>query len=216
MVQQYLEVLYDPASFFEREAVAGSAVVPIVAAVLVGLVSGVAAWMSTQRTVRMMSGNGGGGMGGFGSVVGAISLVVALVMPFVAWLLYAGTFHLVTAFLGGDGEFKTTLIYTGWGFLPKILGAVASLATTWVVMQAVSPPAEVTQQSMQAYQQAVKTHPATLAGTLVGVLVLGWSAYIWVGAVEAARDVDRADAAIAVGIPVAIALIIRLGSQYLL
>lgn len=222
MVEQYLEVLWDPESFFERDEEASNIVVPIGVMVFVGLLSGVAGWFSYQQTSQLMGGQGAGGAG-FAVIMGIVSIVVGLVVPFIAWLLYAGLFHLISGALGGDGEFKTTLVYTGWGFLPKVFGSVVGLASTWYVLQVVPLPTGVDpqnpqamQQAMQSYQQAVQSHPATLAAFVVGLLVLAWSAYIWVGAVQHARDLDRADAAIAVGIPVAIALIIRLGSRFLL
>jgi hypothetical protein len=218
MVQQYLEVLHDPESFFERGEEAGSVLVPVVVLLFVGATSGVIAWLNFQRTSEMISrmGDGAAGGAGFAAIGGAVSVVVALVVPFIAWLVYAGLFHGLSALMDGEGEFTTTMVYTGWGFLPKILGSSVALAANWYIMQTVSLPAEITQQSVQAYQQQIQSHPATLGALAVGILVLLWSAYIWVAAVQHARDIDRADAAIAVGIPVALALLLRVGSQFLL
>lgn len=217
MAAQYLQVLTDPESFFERGEEAASPVVPVVAALIVGALGAVAAWRSFQATseVFMQAGQGGGGAGGLTAVFSGVAVVVALVTPFVVWLVYALLFHGITAVLDGEGSLTTTLVYAGWGLLPKVVGSLVGLATTWIVLDAVQPPAEVTPQTAQAYQQAIQNHPASLAGTAVGILLLLWSAYIWVAAVQHARDVDRPDAMIAVGVPVAIALVIRLGTNFL-
>lgn len=154
-------------------------------------------------------------MGTFATVGGAVGVVVALAMPFVAWLVYAGLFHGIGALLGGEGSFRTTLVSIGWGLVPKLVGSAVTLATTWILLRAVQVPADVTTASFQRYQEAIQSHPATLAGTAVSALVLLWSAYIWVAAVEHALDVERAAATMTVGITVAIALIIRLGTTLL-
>jgi len=218
MAARYLDVLTDPESFFERGEEAASPVVPVAVALVVGALGAVAAWLSFQATTEafVRAGQGGGGAGGgLTAVFGGVAVVVALATPFVAWLLYALVFHGITAVLDGEGSFTTTLVYAGWGLLPKVVGSLVGLATTWIVLDAVRPPAEVTPRTAQAYQQAIQNHPASLAGTVVGILLLLWSAYIWVAAVQHARDVERADAMIAVGVPVAIALVIRLGTNFL-
>lgn len=187
--------------------------VPIGALFAVGVIGGVAAWMNVERTMVMMAeATGAGGTGGFTAVLTAVTFVSALTTPFVVWFLYAGAFHLVSAMVGGEGEFQTTLTYTAWGFLPKLVSAVVGLAATWWALQAVPLPNEFTERSVEAYTNAGQSHSATLGSALVGVLVLAWSASIWVAAVQAARDVDRTDTAIAVGVPLAIALVLRLGS----
>lgn len=218
MVQQYLEVLYDPESFFERGEEAGTVAGPIAVMLFIGLTGGVVGWLSFQRQSELMSrmGDGAGGAESIAAIGGAVSVIVALVFPFLAWLLYAGLFHGISALLDGEGEFTTTMVYAGWGFLPSTLSAVVGLAANWITYQAVSLPSEVSPATMQAYQQQIQNHPAMLVAFVVGIGVLLWSAYIWVAAVEHARDVERTDAMIAVGLPVAIVLVLRLGSRFLL
>jgi hypothetical protein len=218
MVQQYLEVLYDPESFFERGEEAESILGPVLALGFVGLTSALTAWLNTQRTAEMLSrmGDGAGGAQGFAALTGTISVVFALVFPFLGWLIYGALFHGISGLLDGEGEFVTTVVYTGWGFVPNFLGATVALAANYVILQAVSLPSEVTPQTMQAYQQQVQSHPASLVVLVVGLGILLWNAYIWVAAVEHARDVDRTDAMIAVGFPVAVVVLIRLGTRFLL
>lgn len=218
MAAQYLDVLYDPGSFFDRGDEADSPLVPVVVALVVGAVGGLAVWLSVQQTAVLLARlqDGAGQQAGtFATVGGAVGVVVALVMPFVAWLVYAGLFHGIGVLLGGEGSFWTTLVYTGWGLAPKLIGSAVNLGTTWVVLGSVQVPTDVTMASFQRYQQAIGSHPANLVGTGVGVLVLLWSAFIWVSAVEHAIDLEREDAMIAVGIPVAIALVVRVGTTLL-
>lgn len=210
MVEQFLDVLRDPGTFYERDEAASSAAVPAAVVVALAAIGGVAGWRSWQSTSTMFARMDGGA--GIAQAVGGVTVVFSLLGPVVAWLLYAGAFQAMGRLLQGDGSFRTTLVYAGWGFLPRLLAAVVNLAATWYVLGVVSVPSEVTPASMQAYSTQIQTHPATLAATIVGVAVLLWSAYIWVHAVEAAHDIERGDAAIAVGVPVAIALIIRLSS----
>lgn len=211
MVEQLLDVLRDPGTFYERDEAASSAAVPALVVVALAAVGGAAGWLSWQATSTMFAGMDGGGAG-IARAVGSITVVFSLLGPLLAWALYAGAFHAMGALLQGEGSFRTTFVYAGWGFLPRLLAAVVNLASTWYVLGVVALPTEVTPASMQAYSTQVQTHPATLAATVVGVAVLLWSAYIWMHAVEAAHDIEREDAAIAVGVPVAIALVLRLSN----
>lgn len=211
MVEQILEVLHDPGSFYERDEAASSVAVPAAVVVALAAIGGVTGWLSWQTTSTMFARMDGGGSG-VAQAVGGVTVVVSLLGPFVSWLLYAGAFHAMGRLLQGEGSFRATFVFTGWGFLPRLLAAVVNLAATWHVLGAVSVPTEVTPASMQAYSSQVQSHPATLAATVVGVAVLLWSAYVWTHAVEAAHDLEREDAAIAVGVPVAIALILRLSN----
>jgi hypothetical protein len=210
MAEQFLDVLRDPGTFYERDEAASSAAVPVLVVVALTAIGGAAGWLSWQATSAMFARMDGAA--GVAQAVGAVTVVVSLLGPVLAWVLYAGAFHAMGALLQGEGSFRATFVYAGWGFLPRLLAAVVNLTATWYVLGVVSVPSEVTPASMQAYSSQIQTHPATLAATVVGVAVLLWSAYIWVHAVEAAHDIEREDAAIAVGVPVAIALIIRLSN----
>ena len=210
MTQQVLDVLLDPESFYERDDAASSVAILALVVVALAAIGGAAGWLSWQATSTMFARMDGGA--GMAEAVGSVTVAFSLLGPVLAWVVYAGAFHAMGRLLQGDGSLRTTFVYAGWGFLPRLLAAVVNLAATWYVLGVVSVPAEVTSASMQAYTQQIQSHPATLASTVVGVAILLWSAYIWTHAVEAAHDIEREDAAIAVGVPVALALILRLSN----
>lgn len=144
-------------------------------------------------------------------VVGAvIGVLVSVAVPFVTWLLYAIAFHLLTALFDGEGEFRDTFVFTGWGFLPRVLATLVSLVVTLYVVQVVDAPTEAV--GFASYSQRIQGTPLVQVSTVVGVVFTLWSAYIWVAAVERARSVTRRQAYVAVAVPVLIAIFLSLTS----
>jgi hypothetical protein len=144
---------------------------------------------------------------------GVVGVLIGAAGPFVTWLLYALAFQLLTYFFGGEGEFRDTFALTGWGFLPRAFGAVLSLVVTVYLAQTMTPPADVA--GIQAYTAQLQNQPVYRAVSVAGILFTLWSAYIWVAAVQRARDVTRGQAIVAVAIPVLLGILVTVASLLL-
>ncbi len=62
--------------------------------------------------------------------VDVFALVVAVVSPFLIWLLVSGLMQLVTRFFGGNGPFSGTLAAVGVAQAPLIISAVIAIPLT--------------------------------------------------------------------------------------
>jgi len=56
-----------------------------------------------------------------------ITLISAFIGGIVSWLIIAGVMHLISIIFKGEGSFKKTLSFTGYGFLPNIIGAIITI-----------------------------------------------------------------------------------------
>lgn len=200
-----VELFTDPDRFFEQVAADGGLVRPGAVVLVLGVVGAASAFPVLRATVAALP-----------EEVRAIAIVTyvlgiggAVVGPFVVWGLYAGAFHVIsTLAFDAEGSFERTLAVTGWGFVPAILGALASGILTFVVLQSVTFPTDPSQAA--GFAQRLRHDPLIrLAGGL-GIVFLLWQGFLWTFAVRHARGLDVREAAITVAGPVGVGLLFRL------
>lgn len=219
MTDGYGDLLTDPRAFFEREAEDPSALWPTLLVLVVGALSAATFWVNWQRvseytTEMAQQGNpeAAQGMASIMAAAGAVAVAFAFLGAFVAWLYYGAVIYGVSALVDGEGDFKTTFLFVGWGFVPKVFEVLLRLVGNWYLASAVALPDEATRAAMQAYQQQVATHPVSVLLSLVGIASLLWSAYIWYEGVQVSRRLDSTEALVAVGVPVGLVMLTRLWS----
>lgn len=199
MLSALQNALTKPGTFFEREADDPRLLAPalVVAAVaLVSLVSSVPVLQAVSRSV-------GAGARPFVLVGLLVGSLVGMVVPFVVWLLYSLVFYGISALFDGDGEFRDLFALVGWGFAPSVVSGVVGAVVTFVLVSNgdFSDP-----QAARQMAQASASSPLALLNRGVDIAMTLWSAWVWTYAVRAARDVELREAAITVGVVVAVSL----------
>jgi hypothetical protein len=110
--------------------------------------------------------------------VGAVSLVSAVLYPFVLWLLVSGLMQLVTRFFGGTGPFSAMLAVVGVAQVPLVISTALAIPITG--LQIVLGPQDQSGASV-----------ATVLGllsALLGLAFLLWHvALVVIGAASARR-----------------------------
>lgn len=205
MSTTFSTLLARPGAFFDRlgdDASASGPLLTVAAVAVVGVVGALAA-LSIQYT-RLPA-----GMRTVLLVGGVFAVLVRAVVPVVVWIGYSAVFLGITALFGGEGEPRETILLAGWGMAPRVLGI--AVVSAGAVAAALLTPVPSGVETAQAYSQQVQAHPANLAAPLVQLATFLWSGVIWVHAVERARDVTRTQSAIAVGIPLALEVLVTLG-----
>lgn len=134
----------------------------------------------------------------------AIGAIFGLVGPFVVWLLYAIVFYAISMVFDGAGSFRDLFVLTGWGFLPRILGAAVSAVVMFVVVGTTAAPESA--EAMAAFNRQLQSDPLVRASTVVGIAITLWSGYLWTHAVAAARGLSLREAAITVGVPLLVSI----------
>ncbi len=64
-----------------------------------------------------------------------------VITTLILWIVVAGVMHLVSAGFGGSGSFKRTLEFTGYGFLPSLVGSLISGSVSLRYLENIRIPA---------------------------------------------------------------------------
>ncbi len=191
MKQSLLDILFRPGAFFQHTILEKESLkIPALIVLVLGIVSAFYAYLVGGVTGKMMAGL----LSGMESIVAISSVIGAIIMVFIFWVIWAGVFYLVSSLFKGTGTFKRTLEFTGYGYLPQIFGAIlmAIVAIQYlprVVVPQISSAA--IQEDPQILQEAVKTlmhDPAmmemTQIASIISIVFLLWSANIWISGYE--------------------------------
>lgn len=197
----------NPDEFFAERTPEPAVTYPLGVVLLVGIVRVLASIPVLQATVRALPEEASA----FGSVAYVSGIVGGFVGVLVAWVLYAGAFHLISGVLyDGNGGFRNTLAVTGWGFVPAIFAGLVSAVVAFVVFGDATFPASSDPQEVQAFVRELQNRPEFLLASILGIVFLLWQGFLWAFGVKHARALTLREAGITVAIPVAIALLFRL------
>ncbi|WP_255195836.1 Yip1 family protein [Halorarius litoreus] len=205
-----LDLLFNPDEFFRQRADDPGMLPPLGILLLIGIIGAAGSVPALQATFAALPQEAQAF-----SFVGYISAGVgAIVGPFVRWLLFAGAFQIISAVLydAETGSFRDTLALTGWGFVPAIFATIVSAVVAFVVFSGIAFPADP--QQIQPFIRELRNRPEFLVASLLGIVFLLWSGFLWTFAVKHVRGLSQREAAITVGIPVAIALLWRLSQSF--
>jgi len=139
----------------------------------------------------------------FAGMIATISAIMAFIVMFILWLLYAGVFYVISIFLSGEGTFKRCLEFTGYGFIPMIVSAAIGL----VVSSIVYPTIDFSVENPELLKQALIQDPLMQASAVIGIFLMLWSANIWISGIKHARNLSARNALITVGVPVGLYLL---------
>jgi hypothetical protein len=208
MKYSFFEVLIKPREFFkaaidEKE----SFKIPGLILLVLGIVTAINAYLIGGLTGKMMAGL----IPGMESIIAISTIIGAFLGIFVFWIVWAGVFYLVSLLFKGQGTFKRSLEFVGYGYLPQIFGAILTSIVALLYIPRIIVPhiTSTATQDPQLIQEAVKTlmhDPAMLEMTqitlLISIVFLLWSANIWISAIQHSRNLSSRDAALCVGIPI--------------
>lgn len=201
-----VNAMADPRGFFEQREGDLSLLPPVGLVLLVTAISVVTSYYTLQATMSAMSAE----MEGLAAFVYGSAIVGGVVGSLVFWVVLAAVFHGIAKLLyDGDGSFSDTLAVTGWGYGPKVFGALVGFAVTYYVfaVQGVTFPDMADPQAVQRYAQSIQSRPLFKLSSGVGILFTLWSAYIWTTGLSEVQDVEVREAAVAVGVPVALSIL---------
>ena len=208
MKYSFFEVLIKPGEFFkaaidEKE----SFKIPGLILLVLGIVTAINAYLIGGLTGKMMAGL----MPGMESIIAISTIIGAFLGIFVFWVVWAGVFYLVSLLFKGQGTFKRSLEFVGYGYLPQIFGAIlTSIVVLQYIPRVIVPRiTSAAAQDPQLIQDAIKAlmhDPAMMEMTqitlLISIVFLLWSANIWIFGIQKARNLSTRDSALCVAIPV--------------
>lgn len=200
-------VLTNPDQFFaELSAKDTKLTTPFIIVLIAAIISAISAAVMMDVITSALP-EEAAAFAGIGAAIGAIG---GLIMQFIMWLLYAGVFYVISMFFSGEGTFKRCLEFTGYGFIPTIIGAVIGLAVTMTVL----PTIEFSLENPELFQQTLMQDPLMQASAVIGILLMLWSANIWIFGIKHARNLTTKNALITVGVPVGLYLLYSIYMMY--
>jgi len=203
-----LDILISPHAFF-RNAInkKEDLKVPLLIVLCGAIVGAVHAYLVGGLTGKMMSAL----IPGMATIVTLSAVIGTLFAIFLIWIVMTGIFYGLSFLFKGQGSFRRCLEFTGYGYLPQILGSIISVIVAFMYIPRVVVPqiSAAAIQDPQAIQDAVKAlmhDPAMMEMTqiiaVISTVFLLWSANNWIFGMKYARNLSMRDAAICVGVPV--------------
>lgn len=124
-----------------------------------------------------------------GQLIGVGSVIVS---AFITWLLLSVFVHTILTIRCGVLSFRRTVLFLGWGFLPKTLSGVATAGAMTYILDSTAVPGNVAEIIRLA--QAVQTSTPFLIAGVLGVGFTLWSTVLWMYGMKVAHDIDIAEA----------------------
>lgn len=208
MNHSIIDLLIRPGAFFqnvmnEKESLKFPALI-ILAGGIVGAMYG---YLIGGLTGQLLNGI----MPGMGTIITLTTVLGALIGTFIFWVIWTGVMYAFSYVFKGEGTFRRTLEFTGYGYLPQVFGTLI----TFVIALDYIPRIHVPQLSAAAAQnpelitaavKALMQDPVMMElsqiTTIISMIFLLWSANIWIFGMQTSRKLSARDAALCVGIPV--------------
>ena len=116
-----------------------------------------------------------------------IGAIYGFVLQFIIWILSAGVFYFISIFFRGEGSFKRVLEFGGYGAIPIIVLLVIGLAVTTTMLSTIGLSFE----NPELVSQTLMQNPFMQVYSIIGLLLILWSANIWIFAVKHARNIQQ-------------------------
>ncbi|MDA0524694.1 YIP1 family protein [Methanococcoides alaskense] len=199
------QILKDSNSFFEEKINTEIEFkTPILVMLFIGALAAISAIITTQQIMSVIP-EELAVLGSVGIVFGAIAAVAGTL---IGWVIYTAIFYILSSFLGGQGDFKRTLEFVAYGFIPTI---VSSLLTIYVMSSVISMADMITQDPANI-KGTLLADPTIQMITIIGIIINLWSANIWRYGLVHARNMTIKNATIAVMIPIGISILFSIKS----
>ena len=208
MKKSLVNILIHPNAFFQdASAEKESLKIPGLIVLILGIISAVSAYLIGSLTAEMMAGI----IPGMESIIAISTVLGAFVGIFLFWVIWTGVFYLISSVFKGQGTFKRSLEFVGYGYLPQIFGVILTILVALqylprVVVPRITSAAAQDPQAIIDATNALMHDPAMRemiqVASLISIVFLLWSANIWIAGMKSARQLSDRDAALCVGIPV--------------
>lgn len=139
-------------------------------------------------------------------MIGAYTGVIgSFIGMFAIWLIFAAIMHALSSFLGGDGSFRRTFEFTGYGYLPSLIGSLITVSlSSYYVLHASVPNVDlsnVNPEAMRSVMLSIMPHELIYTNLMINLAVTLWSLTIWIFAVKYARNLTTKNAFVTALIP---------------
>lgn len=168
------------------------------------VLSAISTYIQTSKFIYIMEGFEN--MAAFQESIVIFSIVTAILVPFILWLIGTGIIHLISMAFGGEGKFYPQMMtVSGYSTIPLLFSGVLGIA-----LFSVMEPMNITISATNPMATEIYSNPYIIASTAAGIMTQIWAAAIFVFGVQSSHKLTVKKSAIAVGIPLAFNLMLTL------
>ncbi len=124
-------------------------------------------------------------------------LWVALIGPFVLWLVGGVVLFGAGRLANGDPSFAGSLALAGWAALPELFRLAVGLGGLWIALESVT----ITDPDRAATVLESSLAPVQPVLVLASLVTLGWQWYLLTGGLTREAEISRVAAGVCVGVP---------------
>ena len=199
-----LEVLTNPNEFFE-ERMKGevSLKIPVLIVLISGIIVGIVAFFMWGIIAEMLRGTVPPEAQGFISFMPIGSAIFAVIFSLIFWVVFAAIFFGISCIFKGEGKFKRTLEFVGYGYIPMIFSGIIGAVLLYNFVSTAHIPVVTDPTMIEDALEPLMKNPMRQLSYAIGILFMLWSANIWVFGLKHARNLSTKNAVITVAIPVA-------------
>ncbi len=154
-------------------------------------------------TAEMLSGTLPPEAQGFISFIAISGAIAAVIFSLIFWVVFAAIFYLISCIFKGEGKFKRTLEFVGYGYIPMIISGIISAIFIYNIVSTAHIPVVTDPAKMAGAFEPLMKSPMMQLSYAISILFMLWSANIWVFGLKHARNLTTKNALITVAIPVA-------------
>lgn len=188
------ELAFDPDSFFEH-----SSVCSLRYAALVVLFVGVSTMIGTAYLLyRSWVAVNPESL--LPLVIWVPTIIAVPVGTAVTWLVVSLLFHFISKLYEAEANYRTLLGHTGWGFVPQLFSGLVNTTVTVIVASDATFPDDPTE--LGPFIQSIGQDPLFVVSSILSIVFLIWSGFLWLFAVKHSRGLSQAQARYTVAIPV--------------
>ncbi|MEA1999059.1 MAG: YIP1 family protein [Euryarchaeota archaeon] len=199
-----IEILTNPDKFFEvKKGEEVSLKLPALIVLIIGIISGIGAYFMGGLTAEMLSGTLPPEAQAFLSFISISAAITAVIVSFIIWIVFAAIFFLISCIFKGEGKFKRTLEFVGYGYIPMIISGIISAILIYNIVSTAHIPAVTDPAKMAGALEPLLKSPMMQLSYAISILFMLWSANIWVFGLKHARNLTTKNALITVAIPMA-------------
>ena len=200
-----IEILTNPNKFFDAKREAeGSLKIPALIVLIIGIISGIGAYFMGGLTAEMLSGTVPPEAQAFLSFIPISSAIAAVIVSFILWVVFAAIFFGISCIFKGEGNFKRTLEFVGYGYIPMIISGIISAIFIYNIVSTARIPVVTDPAKMAEALEPLLKSPMVQLSYAISILFMLWSANIWVFGLKHARNLSTKNALITVAVPVAV------------
>jgi len=155
----------------------------------------------------------------FFKIGGYIGMISSFVGVFAVWVIIAVIMHGLSAFFfEGEGDFRRTFEFVGYGFFPSLVGSLITVPMSLYYIAIARIP-EISLVQLQQNPDVVRAIIVSIipkdliySNLIVNIAVIMWSLTIWSFALRYAREIELKEAFVCALIPTVLFTVYQLWS----